>query len=196
MSLTTDIIDFWFEGVDDSVKIQKKRMPFRKWFRSTPQFDEEIRQRFEQSFQTFIADPGPDLDARDKLAGIILCDQLSRNMFRHSPEAFLGDMQAQRLAIELIRTSEDRALYLIHRVFVYMPLMHAEDLSLQCQSVNSFTQLVEDSSTINPENTGYYQSQLDHARKYYNIIKQYGRFPHRNKILGRTSTAAELEFLS
>lgn len=196
MSLTTAIINFWFEGVDDSTKIQKKQMPFRKWFRSTTEMDADIRNQFQEHHRQLLKHPVIANTAIDRLAQIILCDQLSRNMYRNTPAAYQSDPLAQKIAIDLIESKEDQILCLIHRIFAYMPLMHAENLDLQCLSVQKFEELLHESRTKYPENAAYYQSQYDHARTFFQIIKRFGRFPRRNKVLSRQSTTEEVEFLA
>jgi uncharacterized protein (DUF924 family) len=106
------------------------------------------------------------------------------------------DAKAVELAKQTIMEGKDADLPLIYRVFLFMPLMHAEDLDDQELGVRIFRDLVDLSRRICPENTSYYEYTLDYAVRHRDIIKRFGRFPHRNALLGRTSTSAEELFLS
>ncbi len=121
--------------------------------------------------------------AAGRLAEIIVLDQFSRNVNRDTPRAFAQDALALELAQELVASGQDRSLPEAQRVFAYMPYMHSESVLLQEQSVALFTQLGI------PNN-------LDFAQRHKAIIDRFGRYPHRNVILGRTSSTEELAFLS
>ncbi len=129
---------------------------------------------------------------RGRLALIILLDQFSRSLHRNSPEAFAHDNMARELCIQGLREKVDQSLTLIERVFFYMPLVHSEDVQSQEQSIQLFQALVSLSMT---ETTQVYQLFLAYAYAHFRVIKEFGRFPQRNKILGRESTDAELAFL-
>ena len=197
MNLPADILAFWFEGVDDSTPIDKGKRPFNKWFKAGKALDREIRERFEGDLNNAFAGKYKEWEQspRGALAVVLLYDQLTRNMYRDTPGMYMADAPAQELALQLTSGKKERTLSLIERVFVYMPLMHAEDIRAQCLSVGYFTELVEESRKKNPGNTHYYSYSLDYANRHYVIIERFGRFPHRNKILGRTSTSEEIEFL-
>ncbi|OGX09601.1 MAG: hypothetical protein A2Y05_00475 [Omnitrophica WOR_2 bacterium GWA2_53_43] len=197
MNLPADILAFWFEGVDDSTPIDKGKRPFNKWFKAGKALDREIRERFEGDLNNAFAGKYKEWEQspRGALAVVLLYDQLTRNMYRDTPGMYMADAPAQELALQLTSGKKERTLSLIERVFVYMPLMHAEDIRAQCLSVGYFTELVEESRKKNPGNTHYYSYSLDYANRHYVIIERFGRFPHRNKILGRTSTPEEIEFL-
>ena len=105
------------------------------------------------------------------------------------------DALAQKLALSMIANKEYTALPLARQVFVYMPLMHAEDRELQKLSVRCFEQLVELSRKATPDNSAYFAYHLKYARRHLDIIEKFGRFPHRNRILRRASTHEELDFL-
>ncbi len=170
----TDIIQFWFHEIEP-----------RKRFAKDLDFDELIRTRFLDVHQrarlgllyTWREHP---LDA---LAEIIVLDQFSRNMFRDTPEAFAYDPLALVLAQEAIRRKLDNELDNSQRAFLYMPFMHSESLEIHEIAVFLFNQAgLEDN--------------LHFELKHKEIIERFGRYPHRNAILGRESTAEELEFLS
>ncbi len=129
---------------------------------------------------------------RGRLALIILLDQFSRWNYRNSPTAFNFDKMAQQLCIEGLRANMDQSLTLIERVFFYMPLVHAEDTEIQDRSIQLFQSLVSLSMT---ETTQVYQLFLAYAYAHFRVIKEFGRFPQRNDILGRESTSEEIAFL-
>jgi uncharacterized protein (DUF924 family) len=123
------------------------------------------------------------------LALCILLDQFPRNLFREQPEAFAADAQARAIAREAISRGFDRALTPVQRMFLYLPFEHSEDLADQDESVRLFTALAEETGETGPE------SPLDYAHRHREIIRRFGRFPHRNAILGRENTADEQAYL-
>ncbi len=129
---------------------------------------------------------------RGRLALIILLDQFSRWAHRNTPEAFNFDKKAQELCVDGLRDNMDKSLTLIERVFFYMPLVHAEDTTIQDRSIQLFQNLVALSMT---ETTQVYQLFLAYAYAHFRVIKEFGRFPQRNAILGRESTTEEIAFL-
>ncbi len=175
-----EVLTFWFGPLANSETYPEGKMGL--WFGKNAAVDEEIRKRFEGLVQ---AAANNELDAwkstpSGRLALIILLDQLPRNMYRNQPQAFAYDAKAQQLTLEGLSLYEDKRLYPIERVFFYLPLEHAENLALQEMSVAKFQEL-------GPK----YQSFLDYAVQHYEVIKKFGRFPHRNAILGRESTTEE-----
>jgi uncharacterized protein (DUF924 family) len=123
---------------------------------------------------------------RSALALVILLDQFPRNMFRGDPRAFATDPLAREVATVLVQKGTDRQLLPVERLFVYLPFMHSEDLTHQRQSVALFQQLAQERP---------YLDSLSYAIGHKEIIERFGRFPHRNAILGRLSTPEEIEFL-
>ena len=170
---SSSVLDFWFK---ESLREQ--------WYKKDPAFDETIRSRFEQTVTAALAsrlDSWAD-DADGCLALILLLDQFTRNIYRDSPRAFSGDEMGLALSLRCIErdylSHEDPA----YRQFMLMPMMHSEDLTIQERSLPLFESLT------NPLTHEY-------AVKHRDIIARFGRFPHRNAILGRPSSAEELEFL-
>ncbi len=169
----TEILKFWFEEVEPSY-----------WFKKDLVFDELIRSRF---LDFYIAATRCELyewrqTAEGRLAEIILLDQFSRNMFRDLPQAFAFDSLAVALTQEAIAGGFDQQLELNQRKFLYMPLMHSESLVIHQLAEKMFSQAgLEDN----------YSYEISHKK----IIEQFGRYPHRNQVLGRTSTREELLFL-
>lgn len=197
MDRIQSILQFWFGGVDDSTPIDKGQRPFSKWFRADKALDQEIRERFESDLNNALTGKYQDWEKspQGSLALILLYDQFTRNMYRDTPKMYMADARAWKLALRLTSGQKEHTLYFVERVFVYMPLMHAEDVQAQRLSVRYFAELVEESKNKNPGNTHYYNYSLDYASRHRAIIERFGRFPHRNKILGRASTPEEIEFL-
>jgi uncharacterized protein (DUF924 family) len=175
-----DILDFWFGAGD---------RPRAEWFRKDPAFDAAVRERFgpliEQALQRGIDDwahsPQP------ALARIVVLDQFTRNVFRDTPAAFAGDALALAAAQELVAGGQDRRLAPLQRWFVYLPFEHAEDRAAQQESMRLFGLLAAE----HPERA----DALEWARRHQVVIERFGRFPHRNAILGRASSAEEAAFL-
>jgi uncharacterized protein (DUF924 family) len=181
------ILNYWFEGVNDEITIDKKALPFKKWFLKNQKVDEEIRERFESDL-TKAADGEYKVweeSAKGRLALIILYDQFSRNMYRDTPRMYAYDALALDLTLRSIDQGQDQEVSLIQRTFVYMPLMHFEDSSLQQLSVKCFTDLVEESKAKAPINTHYYEGTLKYAQAHHDTVVEFGRFPHRDAILNR-----------
>lgn len=187
------VLDFWFGSLDqDDQPDQQHR---QQWFKKDPEFDAEIKRRFLTDIQN--ASRG-EYDhwlgsATGRLAAIILIDQFSRNVFRGTAESFANDNLALSWTLDGIKSGHDAELPLIYRVFFYMPLMHSEDLMIQQLSIQQFQQLLEQAPTVQKQK---FQVNLDFAIRHAEIIERFGRFPHRNQIVGRKSTAAEVGFLA
>jgi len=198
LSLPADILAFWFEGIDDSTPIDKGKRPFNKWFKTDKALDQEIQQRFAADLNNALTGKYQDWEEspQGSLALILLYDQFTRNMYRDTPKMYMADARAGKLALGLTSGQKEHTLYFVEQVFVYMPLMHAEDINAQRLSVRHFAELVEESKNKNPGNTHYYSYSLDYANRHRAIVERFGRFPHRNKILGRVSTPEEIEFLN
>jgi uncharacterized protein (DUF924 family) len=166
----------------------------QRWFNGGPALDEEIRQTFGPLVEQALAGRLAAWAAQPlgRLALVILLDQFPRNIFRGTEKAFAGDEQAQRLVSEALAQDMDEALPWIGRVFLYLPLTHAETLALQEEGVRRFGALV---AAVPEAHRAGAQSSLDSAVEHRDIIARYGRFPHRNTVLGRTSSPLEFEFL-
>ncbi|MFZ2237491.1 MAG: DUF924 family protein, partial [Dokdonella sp.] len=132
-------------------------------------------------------------DHRAWLALLILLDQFPRNLFRDSPRAFSGDAKALSLALSGIERGDDQRVHPLARLFCYLPLEHSEDLPMQERSVALFRKLNEDATA---EATAQFDGWLDYAIRHRDVIAKFGRFPHRNAVLGRESTAAERDYLA
>lgn len=191
------VLQFWFHSLTDAVPIDKKSPPAKLWFNGGRIFDEDIRSKFLNDFNKAKAGEYKDWEetARGRLALILIFDQFSRNMFRNTPQAFETDMLALELTQRSIKDGKDKELMCVERVFLYMPLMHAEDLRVQNEGVRCFEMLAQESELLSPLNTSYFEYNLKYSRQHRDIIARFGRFPHRNAVLGRASTSEEKAFL-
>jgi uncharacterized protein (DUF924 family) len=184
-----NILDFWFGKLDDTGMCCEDRNAL--WFTASAESDEHCRQHFgllvEQAL-TGELDGWADNDT-GLVALVVLLDQFTRNIFRGTPKAFAGDAQALALAQHCIATGHYQRLPAIHQVFLYMPLEHCEDAEVQEECVTLFEELHV--ITGNDEIAGFSRYAVAHR----DVIAQFGRFPHRNGILGRDSTLEELNYL-
>ncbi|MDL2356546.1 MAG: DUF924 domain-containing protein [Pseudomonadota bacterium] len=182
-----EVLDFWF--LPSAAEGYGK--PRGEWFRKDARFDAAIAERFGDVIAQALAGGLRDWDragARGTLARILVLDQFTRNAFRGTPASFAGDAQALAAALELEAAGADRDLVPLQRWFAYMPFEHAEDARMQEKSVALFAGLAADDAD--------FAGALDYAHKHRGVIARFGRFPHRNAILGRSSTPEELAFLS
>jgi uncharacterized protein (DUF924 family) len=186
MSRVEEILAFWFGKPRDDQAYYQERSAV--WFASNPEFDQEIRDRFAIDYHAAAAQKLMAWqDApRSGLALVILLDQFPRNIFRGESRAFAADPLAREVATYLIQVGFDQQLLPAERSFVYLPFMHSENVEDQRRSVALFRQLAQERPYI---------SSLSFATKHLEVIECVGRFPHRNAVLGRLSTPAEVEFL-
>lgn len=204
---TQTILDYWFGPMNDSTPLNRGVEPFatyfQRWYGKNPTIDAFIRQEFEPDL-AFITASGRSWDAlvrqwstqpRGMVALTILLDQLPRNMYRDSPRMYAHDALGL-LVSEAARAGIADDLPLIYRLFVLVPMMHAENLTLQERMVADFEGLTELARTRSPQSISFYQFALDYAKRHADVIRQFGRFPHRNQLLGRASTPEETAFLT
>ncbi len=188
------VLDFWF-GNPGEGEVPPPELS-RMWWAKDQKTDDYIRNNFESLLIN--AREGKlrewEKTPRGELALIILLDQFSRNIYRDTPGAFSQDAQALETAAKGIEKGFDKGLHPVMRVFFYMPFMHSEDLEMQERSIALFGGLERD-FTSPPELAKMLSSNRDYAERHYSIIKRFGRYPHRNAILGRESTYGEIEFL-
>ena len=179
------VLDFWFLPPDHSGHGQARA----QWFRKDEGFDAQIRTRFGALIDAAIAGGLRAWDAtpHGALARLVVLDQFTRNVHRGTSRAFAGDSQALALAASMTQQGLDRQLAPMLRAFAYLPFEHAEDLAMQARAVELFQRLAQ-------AQPGF-ESMLDYAERHQEVIARFGRFPHRNAILSRTSTPQELEFL-
>ncbi len=187
MSRFEEILTFWFGAPRDDKAYYDAWSS--RWFTATPQFDQEIRDHFTANYQQAAAGQLDEwkMAPRSGLALVLLLDQFPRNMFRGTLRAFATDAMAREVAAHLIHTGIDRPLLPVERAFVSMPFMHSEALADQHYSVTLFQQLAQERE---------YLSFVTFAITHRDVIERFGRFPHRNAILGRPSTPEEAKFLT
>jgi len=192
MKSIESIIDYWFgEHPDDDAVIREKS---DLWWKKNPEVDKEIRRRFETLLESELKGELASWanSPRGRLARMLLLDQFPRNMYRGSARAFACDERARQLARETLDQSVDRKLRPVERVFLYLPFEHSENAPDQATGVRLFATLLEEiPETLKPP----FRNFLEFAQKHKAIIDRFGRFPHRNALLGRDSTPEELEFL-
>lgn len=186
------VLDFWFGDSLEAGWPAKSRNGL--WFRADAALDEEIRHHFGAMVEAAVQQEWVDWEAKplSRLALVLLLDQFTRNVYRGSAEAFSGDHRAVTLVMEGIARGMDRQMPWIGRVFFYMPLMHAEDADLQLECLAAFRQLRED---VPQELQEQVDGNIRFAEEHRDIIERFGRFPHRNDVLGRISTEEEQAFL-
>lgn len=179
-----EILNFWF-GTPEQPNYGKPR---DVWFSKNLEFDRQVKTKFLSDYE--LAASGKLNHWQDNpetcLALILLCDQFPRNMFRDRPKAFATDSQALGFAEYAVTRGFDRQFIPVQRWFFYLPFEHSENLEHQRQSLALFEQLSDDPDS---------QSTIDYAIKHLKVIERFGRFPHRNQILGRETTPEETEFL-
>jgi uncharacterized protein (DUF924 family) len=187
-----EILSFWFGDLGRADLPSSDRTNL--WFGESEQLKKEMMTLFDKEYKEAVAGHLNEWSEtpRGRLALIILLDQFSRWAFRNTPNAFTQDKIAQQLCTDGLREKMDKSLTLIERVFFYMPLVHAEDTHIQDTSIQLFQNLVSLSMT---ETTQVYQLFLAYAYAHFRVVKEFGRFPQRNQILGRESTDAEIAFL-
>ena len=187
------ILSFWFKEQELSAPQIDRRMDI--WFGEDAVFDHEIEKEFADDVE--LASEGKlnhwANEAHGRLALIILIDQFRRNIHRNSIKAFSKDKLALKLCVEGAVEKKDKSLTPIQRVFFYMPLQHAESAKVQAKAVELYNRLAE---SVSPTYQETFLTVAQFAELHKDIIDQFGRFPHRNKLLGRENTAEEDEYLA
>ncbi|WP_077044169.1 DUF924 family protein [Pseudomonas sp. KK4] len=187
------LLQWWFGDARSAKEVAAQKG--KLWFGKRDSQDLEARTRFGELVDQALAGGLTEWAQRPEgwLALVLLLDQLPRMLFRDSPKAFSGDSQAQALVAQGIAADFDRQLQPIQRVFIYLVLEHCEHLAVQNECISRYIDLVAQQ----PESDkALFTDYLNYAEKHRKVIAQFGRFPHRNAVLGRESTAEELAFLS
>lgn len=167
-----DVLSFWFDELTP-----------KQWYVSDDELDELIKQRFGPIVAT-LSDGLPDdvMQSADKCLATIICfDQFTRNTCRGSGKAFAQDEKALKLAQHIIDQGWDKAMDPMHQQFTYMPFMHAEDIEMAKISLKFFSAMGEEA--------------VKSAQDHFDIIERFGRYPHRNEVLGRFSSPEEIDYL-
>ena len=188
-----EVIEAWFGPGD--VPSQET---YQRWFTRSAAFDDELRVRFGPLHADAVAgtlDRWRD-SVRGELALIILLDQMSRNLYRDDRSAFANDDVALSLARDLARSAgRVRELTPYQRMVALMPFQHAENREAQAEGVAAFSTLIDEVRVNHPAAAEMISGTLTYAEKHRDVIEKFGRFPHRNAVLGRTSSVEELAFL-
>lgn len=187
------ILDFWFGDAATSLDHAKRRDAI--WFESSAELDRDIERRFSAvhsraargELSAWNTSPG------GSLALVLVLDQFPRNMFRGTSRAFATDALALRTALDLIQSGGDIQLDPLQRLFAYMPLQHAEDREMQALSLRKNRQLAE---SVPPDWTELFEMYHRYAQLHADIVRRFGRFPHRNRALARESTPEEIAYLA
>jgi uncharacterized protein (DUF924 family) len=187
-----ELLDFWFGNLGSADLPSSDRTNL--WFGDDELVKKKMIDLFHDDYAAAVAGQLSDWEKapRGRLALIILLDQFSRYIHRYSSLAFAYDNKAEALCLEGIENKLDHALTLIERVFFYMPLVHSESSENQEKSIRLYQELVSLSMT---ETTQIYQLFLAYAYAHFRVVKEFGRFPQRNKLLNRESTSEEINFL-
>lgn len=187
------ILTFWFgtEPFTATTLVELRK----RWFQGGPEIDQHISDSFcdlPRQAISGVLDPWRD-EPRSALALIIVLDQFPRNQYRNTPEAFLYDDHAGAVLKNCLDNNLQVPLHPVEQVFLYLPYEHAEDIGLQELSVSLFTALLRQ---VPMELKECFQGFLDYALAHRDVIRRFGRFPHRNKILKRTATQEESDYLA
>jgi uncharacterized protein (DUF924 family) len=179
------VLDHWFGAVGTPEHGTLRDL----WFRKDERIDRDIAQRFGALIERALRGEFVAWAARapSALAQILLLDQFTRNTLRDTPRAFAGDARALAAASVMVGARQDEALPPEQRAFVYLPFEHAEALAMQNEAVRLFSQLAAQAPQM--------RDMLRYAERHQAVIRRFGRFPHRNEVLGRPSTVEELAFL-
>jgi uncharacterized protein (DUF924 family) len=179
-ALSQRVLDFWLNPRDAAGQPLWRE----EWFKRDDALDGAIAAKFKDAVDQALAGKLDAMaaDAEGALALVILLDQFPRNIYRSTARAFAGDRQARKIADKAIARGWDRPLPKYNRMFLYLPFEHSENLDDQDRSVRLFAALDDDNLS-------------KYALAHRDIVARFGRFPHRNAVLGRASTVEEIEFL-
>lgn len=191
--LAKSILDFWVGEIDDAGLASPEKR--QRWFKKDPEFDMSVKRIYGSYLETAF------MGAFDRwttttagtTAVIILMDQFPRNIYRDLPKAFHWDKKALSLALKAIDERQHLKASVTYANFMLLPTMHSEELAVQELGVNAYKEILTHQTSDAAKEM--VQASLDYAIRHLEIIKKYGRFPHRNQILGRESTDEELAFL-
>lgn len=187
-----DVLEFWLGSgpTDQAVRPEVSS----RWWKKDAAFDAEIRERFGAVYDQAVRGEldGWSETPRGNVALVVVLDQFSRNIHRDDPRAWAADDKARQRTLAGLARGDESQLGPYERMFLYMPLMHAEDRTLQQKCVERFEALAREAPESLREG---FEGNLRYAHAHRDIIERFGRFPHRNAVLGRESTAEEIEFL-
>ena len=187
MKTLTDVVDYWFEKPND----------YQKWFFSGTKIDQYLKTNYEDLLRQQLELPNTQLETKidssqlkNLLGKIILLDQFTRHIYRGTPKAFSGDPTALKLTLLLLETGKINQLTAIEKTFALMPLQHSEKIEDKQLILDYLVTLYP-----TPEEDKVFQSLKQHTINHRNVLVQFSRYPKRNQVLGRTSTAEELQYI-
>lgn len=197
LTLWQALDDFWFGPLRNGFPVEDRNA---LWFRGGAKVDAAIREHFADPVQEAVAGGFTDWegDADGELALVLLLDQFTRHLWRRTARAFAGDARAQRIVRAAVSAGRDQQLPPIKRLFFYMPLEHSEQLADHDLCVALFERAAASPEVdrAGPQAAATVASMLDYAVRHRAIIEEFGRYPYRNAVLGRTNTAAEAAWLA
>lgn len=188
------VLDYWIgPATHDHFAAERRN---KRWFIKSADTDQFIARQYRpllEALATGLANDWAQAGARQRLAAIIVLDQFSRNIYRGEAQSFAFDELALGLCLDGVARGDPLSLTEIEQSFLFMPLEHSEQTEHQDRSVDAFQSLVD---TARPVFKPICRKSLDYARQHRDVIRQFGRFPHRNAILGRANTPAEDQYLA
>ncbi|OQR37609.1 hypothetical protein BWR59_00520 [Pseudomonas sp. Bc-h] len=186
------LLDWWFGSAESPDEVAKEKN--KLWFGKKKSQDTDALNRFgglvEQALKGELSEWTET--PQGWLALVLLLDQLPRMIFRDTPKSYAGDKRAQELVKHGLKLERDLALTPLQRTFIYLVLEHTENLAAQDDAVRRFTDLL---ALLPSTERAYFTRTLDYAKKHRAVIERFGRYPHRNEVVGRESTTEEVEFL-
>ncbi len=187
------VLDVWFDGSSATALGDASA----RWFKKDDAFDAKLREQFGRDLEAAARGElgGWGASPEGTLALVILCDQIARNVHRGTPGSFALDPIALSTSLGARARREDASLTIPERVFLAMPLMHSESLAMHDEATALFGAILRDAERGVPTLVDYAKSTIDYEVKHRTIVERFGRYPHRNAILGRASTPEEVEFL-
>jgi len=203
----TAILEYWFQSLDDDARLDPASEPFRtcyaRWYGKDPNIDAEMRHLFEGDLQTVTAAGAEWLSMIDTWAAVpdgllaltILLDQFPRNMYRGTATMYEYDPLALIVATRAVSEARGSERSLVRQLFQNVPFMHIENLTIQRFMLGQFRSLAAVAEARSPHNVQFFRFALRYAERHLDVIEKYGRFPHRNAILGRTATPTEVEYM-
>ena len=188
-----ELLQFWFGSQFEHGFPPQAQVDL--WFRATPAHDWEVYRRFHQLTERALRGELEEwaVQPEGRLALILLLDQLPRHLFRHSLWAYSGDAAALRHCREALRAGQDRRLPACQRLFLYAPLEHCENLEIQAEAVANVERFLAEVAEPTAQKLAYFAHWI---RVHYHVIERFGRFPWRNRVLGRANTTDESEYLA
>jgi len=194
----TDVLTFWFGDWDDALPLPDDDPQTRRWWGKDPEVDRAIQDRFGSLHTQLVHEGWREWSdsPEDLLACVIVHDQFSRVVYRGQKQAFAYDHQARTLTERALELGWSSKLSPIQGTFLWMPLVHAEDRAHQARAADLYRALADEVAATGSPRTDYYRGVVGHVEQHKAIVDRFGRFPHRNIVLERTSTPEELAWLA